>query len=59
MPKDLAEAVKWYRKAADQGNPNGQLNLGVAYSNGDAVSEDSAGSRLLVAQSRQPGNAEV
>jgi TPR repeat protein len=26
--QDYAEAVKWYRLAAEQGNPNAQFNLG-------------------------------
>jgi len=31
VPVDYGEAMKWYRKAADQGNANAQNNLG-AYS---------------------------
>jgi uncharacterized protein len=27
VPKDDAEAVKWYRKAADQGNSDAQAKL--------------------------------
>ena len=37
VPKDSAEAVKWYRKAAEQGYAKAQNNLGVAYSFGDGV----------------------
>ena len=33
VPKDDAEAVKWYRKAADQGYATAQFNLGVIYAN--------------------------
>jgi TPR repeat protein len=40
VPKDYAEAVKWYRLAAAQGNANAQLNLGVMYANGHGVPED-------------------
>src|SRR5262245_31374536 len=29
VPKDYAEAVRWYRKAADQGEPTAQNNLAV------------------------------
>ena len=32
--KDYKEAVKWYRKAADQGLANAQNNLGSMYDNG-------------------------
>jgi hypothetical protein len=32
--KDDAEAVKWFRKAADAGNPGGMNSLGFMYANG-------------------------
>jgi TPR repeat protein len=32
--------VKWFRKAAEQGNAEGQYNLGVCYAKGDGVDED-------------------
>jgi len=31
LPRDPAEAAHWYRRAADQGNPLAQNNLGVLY----------------------------
>jgi hypothetical protein len=34
VTKDLAEAVKWYRKAADAGSVLGQSNLGVCLEEG-------------------------
>ena len=34
VPQDYAEAVKWYRLAADQGMGEAQYNLGVMYKNG-------------------------
>jgi len=34
VAKDYQEAVKWYRKSADQGNSWGQGNLGNMYVNG-------------------------
>ena len=39
--KDEAEAVRWYRLSADQGNATAQYNLGVSYSNGEGVLKDS------------------
>jgi uncharacterized protein len=41
-PQDYAEAVKWYRKAADQGHGMAQNNLGVMYSKGQGVPQDYA-----------------
>jgi len=38
--QDKAEAVKWYQKAAEQGHPGAQLNLGVMYWKGDGVAKD-------------------
>ena len=35
-----AEAVKWYQKAADQGNADAQYNLGFCYANGDGVRQN-------------------
>ena len=35
--KDYAEAMRWYRKAADQGDTGGQYAVGVLYENGWGV----------------------
>ncbi|MDG1302395.1 MAG: tetratricopeptide repeat protein, partial [Opitutae bacterium] len=40
IPEDDAEAVRWYRKAAEQGNAQAQYNLGRMYANGNGVPED-------------------
>jgi len=40
--KDAAEAVKWYRKAAEQGHALAQTNLGFMYEKGDGVPKDAA-----------------
>jgi S1-C subfamily serine protease len=34
------EAVKWYRKAAEQDDANAQLNLGCCYADGRGISKD-------------------
>ena len=34
------EAVRWYRKAAEQGHAEAQYNLGSCYDNGDGVAKD-------------------
>ena len=37
VPQDFAEAMKWYRRAADQGYANAQSNLAIMYNNGHGV----------------------
>ena len=34
VPQDYAEALKWYRLAADQGHANALLKLGLVYGQG-------------------------
>ena len=38
--KKVEEAVKWYEKAAEQGYPMAQVNLGNMYANGEGVEQD-------------------
>ena len=40
-PKDPAEAAKWLRKAADQGDADGENMLGQLYARGNGVEKDS------------------
>ena len=42
VPEDDAEAVKWYRKAAEQGFAKSQHNLGVMYDKGTRVPQNHA-----------------
>jgi len=42
VPENDGEAVKWFRKAADQGLVNAQFNLGFMYDNGEGVPENDA-----------------
>ena len=42
VPQDYAEAVQWYRKAAEQGVAKAQFNLGLMYDNGLGVTQDYA-----------------
>ncbi len=37
VEKNNSEAIGWYQKAAQQGNPQAQLNLGLKYENGVGV----------------------
>ena len=48
VPKDLAAAAEWYRRAAQGGNASAQYNLGVFYQFGKGVPKDPAeAARLL------------
>lgn len=40
LSKDDKEAVRWYRKAAENGSLMAQFNLGVMYSKGEGVDKD-------------------
>jgi len=40
VPQDYAEAVKWYRIAAEQGDAEAQAMLGIMYLNGEGVPQD-------------------
>src|SRR5512135_604873 len=40
VPRNPAEGLVWYRKAADQGLPVAQHFLGLAYANGEGVQRD-------------------
>ena len=42
VPQNYAEAVKWYRLAADQGDAGAQYNLGVMYDQGRGVPQNYA-----------------
>ncbi|MCH8931814.1 MAG: sel1 repeat family protein, partial [Nitrospinae bacterium] len=40
VPQDYAEAAKWYRKAAEQGDAEAQAMLGLMYLNGEGVPQE-------------------
>jgi TPR repeat protein len=42
VPKDEAEAARWYRKAADQGLAEAEAHLGGCYALGRGVPKDEA-----------------
>jgi TPR repeat protein len=41
VAQDVVEAVKWYRKAAEQNNADAQYKLGMCYEYERGVAEDS------------------
>ena len=40
VPQDYAEAVKWWRKAAEQNHESSQVCLGLCYADGKGVEKD-------------------
>jgi len=40
VPKDINEAVKWWKLSAEQGNAEAQHNLGMSYAKGHGVPQD-------------------
>ncbi len=52
-----SEAVRWYRKAAEQGYANAQNNLGVCYKTGIGVSTDFSEAVKWYRKAAEQGNA--
>jgi TPR repeat protein len=57
VPKDDVEAVKWFRKAAEQGNAIAQCDLGLCYFKGDGVPRDRVEALKWLRKSAEQGNA--
>ena len=61
LPQDYKEAVKWYTKAAEQGDAGAQFNLGSMYRNGQGVPQNYKEAyvwlSLAAAQSSAPQDA--
>ena len=61
MVANFNEAVKWYRKAAEQGNADAQYALGKCYLKGSGVAADKAKAKswLLKAVNNKNGGSEI
>ncbi len=55
VTQDDATAVTWFRKAAEQGLPKAQFNLGVAYDRGRGVSQDGGQARAWLHKAAEQG----
>ena len=57
------EAVRWFRKAAEQGSPEGQYNLGLMYRQGLGVQKNEREAekwlRLAAAQGYAPAQSQA
>ena len=59
VPEDKAEGVRWYLKAAEQGNAMAQCNLGQCYFNGDGVDKDRTEALKWYRKAAEQGDAEA
>src|SRR6266700_7292135 len=59
VPRNPAEAITWYRKAADQGLPVAQHFLGIAYVNGEGLRPDDAEAARWFARAAVQGFAQA
>jgi TPR repeat protein len=57
VEKDYAEAVKWFRKSAEQGHAVAQYCLGVSYDKGEGVPQDYAEAVKWFRKSAEQGHA--
>lgn len=56
---DYAEAVRWYRMAADQGYAEAQFNLGRMYAEGKGVDQDHGEAMVWFRKAADQGHAEA
>jgi TPR repeat protein len=54
-----AQAVKWYRKAAKQGNADAQYNLGWMYANGLGVEQNDAAAAKWFGKAAEQGDKDA
>jgi hypothetical protein len=56
VPQDYAEAGRWYRKAAEEGNAAAEYGLGEMYFYGEGVQQDRAQARRLFRKAAERGD---
>ena len=59
ITQDYKEAVKWFRKSAEQGNAQAQYNLGIMYYHGKGVTQNYKESAKYYRKSAEQGNAKA
>lgn len=59
VPRDCAEAIKWFAKAAEQGNAVALYNLGLMHSNGEGVPQSDAEAARWYRKAAEQGNADA
>ena len=59
VQQDYTEAIKWYRKSAEQGNAVAQYNLGVMYNKGHGLQKDNVQAYAWTGIAAANGNADA
>lgn len=59
IPRNDAEAVKWYQKAAEQGDAGALYNLGLKYAKGEGVAQDYVLAYVCFNLASAAGNAQA
>jgi TPR repeat protein len=59
VPQDFDEVVKWYRLAAEQGEPFAQANLGTMYYKGQGVPQDNGEAAKWYLAAADQGHAQA
>jgi len=59
VPRDSSQALKWYKAAAEQGNPEGQLQLGLMYLMGIALARNTPQALKLLKLSADQGTRDA
>jgi hypothetical protein len=59
VSKDAATAMRWYREAAEEGHPNSQFHMGVAYANAIHVARDDSLALEWMLRSAKQGDAQA
>ena len=59
MTEDLQEAIKWFRKSAEQGNASAERTLGEAYFYGIGVPVDQTQGAMWYRKAAEQGNQDA
>jgi len=59
VPKNIQEAVRWYKRAADQGVVLAQVDLGTMYARGDDIPQDYKEAARWFGMAAAQGNADA
>lgn len=59
MDYDLESAAGWFFRAAEQGHPGAQFNLGLMYAEGHGVPQDAAKAAEWFAKAAEQGNVDA